>query len=204
MNTKASYFLRIFQQAIVDYHVTDTIDKMPVNRYAAGSIENLFFHKAVIDTVQWHVEDLIRDPGIDPSYGLLLKRKIDQLNQERTDTVERLDLYFFERYGQEQRPGCRHNSETLGWAYDRLCILELKCFHVGAELGRPQISQEHYRNCRSRSDIIMCQKNDLLNAIDWMTEDIIEGKINIKLYRQLKMYNDRNFNPVLYAITNPS
>ena len=190
---------KIFNQAINDYHVKDNID-IPINNpFEEGSIENLLYLKCWIDTVQWHFEDIIRDPQIDPAEALLLKRRIDKSNQDRTDLVEQIDSYFREIYKDVKvQDDARINTESPAWAVDRLSILALKIYHMKEQVERPEASAEHKAKCQAKLDVLLEQQVDLSTAIDQLLEDIEAGRKYMKVYRQMKMYNDPSTNPVLY------
>ena len=184
----------IFNQAIRDYHVTDNIDTPINNPYKRETIENRLYLKCWIDTVQWHFEDIIRDPHIDPVEALNLKRRIDRSNQDRTDLVEQIDSYFRQKYANvKPLPEARLNTESPAWAVDRLSILALKIYHM-----REQVDAEHRERCEGKLNILLEQQVDLSAAIDQLLADIEEGRIYMKVYRQMKMYNDPATNPVLY------
>lgn len=190
----------VFEQSTVDYHVGDHVDTMINNPYAEGSIEHTLYAKNWIDAVQWHLEDIIRDPLIDPVEALALKRRIDRSNQDRTDMVEELDSYFRNCYA-SVTPMCDAtiNTESPAWALDRLSILALKIYHMQAEAGRSDASVDHRAKCAGRLDILTQQRADLTKAIDQLLDDIAAGRKYMKVYRQMKMYNDPDTNPVLYA-----
>ncbi len=190
----------IFVQAINDYHLTDNIDTPISNPYPEGSIENRLYLKCWIDTVQWHFEDIIRDPQIDPAEALVLKRRIDKSNQDRTDLVEQIDTYFREKYADVRvLPDARINTESPAWAIDRLSILALKIYHMREQAERPDASAEHRAKCQAKLGVLMEQQVDLSTAIDQLLEDIEAGRKYMKVYRQMKMYNDPATNPVLYS-----
>lgn len=189
----------IFNQAISDYHVTDNVDTPINNPFEEGSIENRLYLKCWIDTVQWHYEDIIRDPGIDPVEALALKRRIDKSNQDRTDLVEQIDSYFRDKYKDVKvLPDARINTESPAWAVDRLSILALKIYHMKEQVERDDASVEHKAKCQAKLDILLEQQVDLSEAIDQLLEDIEAGRKYMKVYRQMKMYNDPSTNPVLY------
>lgn len=189
----------IFNQAIRDYHVTDSVDTPINNPYDRDSIENRLYLKCWIDTVQWHYEDLIRDPHILPEDGMALKRRIDHSNQDRTDLVEQIDSYFRQLYSDVNvLPNATINTESPAWAVDRLSILALKIYHMQEQVERKDASKEHIKKCESKLSILLEQQKDLSIAIDQLLEDIKEGKKYMKVYRQMKMYNDPSTNPVLY------
>lgn len=190
---------KIFNQAINDYHVKDNIDTPINNPFKEGSIENRLYLKCWIDTVQWHFEDIIRDPQIDPAEALLLKRRIDKSNQDRTDLVEQIDSYFREIYKDVKvQDDARINTESPAWAVDRLSILALKIYHMKEQVERPEASAEHKAKCQAKLDVLLEQQVDLSTAIDQLLEDIEAGRKYMKVYRQMKMYNDPSTNPVLY------
>ncbi len=189
----------VFDGQIAEYHRTDNVDAPMVNPYEKGSLEYLLCLKNWIDTVQWHLEDIIRDPLISPADALVIKRRIDKSNQERTDLVEKVDDWFFERYHNvETVPGAGINTETPAWALDRLSILALKIYHMRAETLREDASQEHKDACRKKLDTLLLQRVDLSTAIEELLSELESGKKYMKLYRQMKMYNDPAMNPVLY------
>jgi len=189
----------IFNQAIRDYHLKDHVDTPINNPYERGSIEFKLYLKCWIDTVQWHLEDIIRDPHIDPSEALGLKRRIDRSNQDRTDLVEEIDSYFRQLYSDvKPQPDARLNTESPAWAVDRLSILALKIWHMQEQTERKDASKEHLEKCNMKLSVLLEQKVDLSTAIDQLLEDIQEGRKYMKVYRQMKMYNDPNTNPVLY------
>ncbi|MBO6287817.1 MAG: DUF4254 domain-containing protein [Prevotella sp.] len=190
----------IFVQAINDYHLTDNIDTPINNPYPEGSIENRLYLKCWIDTVQWHFEDIIRDPQIDPAEALVLKRRIDKSNQDRTDLVEQIDTYFREKYADVRvLPDARINTESPAWAVDRLSILALKIYHMREQAERPDASADHRAKCQAKLGVLLEQQVDLSTAIDQLLEDIEAGRKYMKVYRQMKMYNDPATNPVLYS-----
>lgn len=190
---------KIFNQAIRDYHITDNIETPINNPYERDEIENRLYLKCWIDTVQWHFEDIIRDPHIDPNEALLLKRRIDRSNQDRTDLVEQIDSYFRQKYSDVQPlPDARLNTESPAWAIDRLSILALKIYHMREQAERDDATQEHREKCASKLQVLLEQQRDLSLAIDQLLDDIAAGRKYMKVYRQMKMYNDPATNPVLY------
>lgn len=190
----------IFNKAIEDYHVTDNVDTLINNPYDRDDIDNRLYLKCWIDTVQWHLEDIIRDPHIDPLEALALKRRIDRSNQDRTDLVEQIDSYFRQKYS-NVTPGtdARLNTESPAWAVDRLSILALKIYHMREQAERQDASSEHRQKCQAKLDVLLEQQQDLGTAIDQLLEDIEAGRKYMKVYRQMKMYNDPSTNPVLYG-----
>ena len=190
----------IFNKAIDDYHVTDNVDTPINNPYERDSIDNRLYLKCWIDTVQWHLEDIIRDPHIDPMEALGIKRRIDRSNQDRTDLVEQIDSYFRQKYSDvTPLPDARLNTESPAWAVDRLSILALKIYHMREQTQRTDASEEHKARCQAKLNVLLEQQKDLSLAIDQLLEDIEEGRKYMKVYRQMKMYNDPELNPVLYA-----
>lgn len=190
---------RIFNQAIHDYHVKDNIDTPICNPFDEGTIENRLYLKCWIDTVQWHFEDIIRDPEIDLVEALALKRRIDKSNQDRTDLVEQIDSYFRELYKEVKVDAdARINTESPAWAVDRLSILALKIYHMKEQAERTDATPEHVAKCKAKLSVLLEQQKDLSTAIDQLLEDIAAGRKYMKVYRQMKMYNDVDTNPVLY------
>lgn len=190
---------KIFQRAIDDYHVQDDIDTPINNPYDNGTIENRLYLKCWIDTVQWHFEDIIRDPHIDPIEALALKRRIDRSNQDRTDLVEQIDSYFRQKYSEVKvLTDARINTESPAWAIDRLSILALKIYHMREQVEREDASKEHKDTCMAKLNVLLEQQKDLGTAIDQLLDDIQAGRKYMKVYRQMKMYNDPSTNPVLY------
>ena len=190
---------KIFNQAIRDYHLTDNVDTPINNPYDRESIEYNLYLKCWIDTVQWHYEDIIRDPHIDPEEALALKRRIDRSNQDRTDLVEEIDSYFRQLYADvKAQPDARLNTESPAWAVDRLSILALKIYHMQEQTERTDASEEHLARCRAKLSVLLEQQVDLSTAIDQLLEDYAEGRKVMKVYRQMKMYNDPSTNPILY------
>jgi len=188
-----------FNRSIADYHKFDDVDKPVSNPYPQGSFEGLLYGKNWIDTVQWHLEDIVRNPDIDPVEGLKLKRRIDKSNQERTDVVERVDDYFLEQFKDVvPSAGSRINSETPAWLLDRMSILMLKIYHMEEQTRRTDAAADHIARCQSKLALLMEQKDDMRAAFDQLMEDISNGSRRFKVYRQVKMYNDPSLNPVLY------
>ena len=190
----------IFNQAIEDYHKFDNVDHPCENPFEEKTIEWLLYEKAWIDTVQWHLEDLIRDPNIDPVEALALKRRIDKSNQDRTDVVELIDSYFYDMFKDvEPLLEATLNTESPAWAIDRFCILQLKIYHMKIETERTDVSEEHRKKCYSKLSVLLFQHKDLWKAIDQLLEDYQSGAKEMKVYKQMKMYNDPALNPVLYG-----
>ena len=189
----------IFKRAAADYHITDNVDTPISNPFDEGTIENMLYLKCWIDTVQWHLEDIIRDPNIDPAEALQLKRRIDRSNQDRTDLVEKIDAYFRELYKDvTPLPQATINTESPAWALDRLSILAVKIYHMREQTMRSDASENHLALCRAKLDVLLEQQKDLITAIDQLLDDIEAGRKYMKVYRQMKMYNDPSTNPVLY------
>lgn len=192
--------IQIFREAINNYHKTDNVDTPMANPYAAATIEFHLYHKAWIDTVQWHLEDIIRDPEISPAEALVIKRRIDKSNQDRTDLVEMIDSYFWEKYHNiAPKANARLNTETPAWAFDRLSILQLKIYHMNVEVERKEATAEHREKCQAKLNVLLQQQEDLSTAIQQLMENLESGEVMMKVYKQMKMYNDPALNPVLYA-----
>ena len=190
---------KIFLQAIRDYHLKDHVDTEINNPYERNTIEHSLYLKCWIDTVQWHLEDIIRDPHIDPTEALGLKRRIDRSNQDRTDLVEEIDSYFRTTYSEvTPLPDARLNTESPAWAIDRLSILALKIWHMQEQTERKDVDAEHIARCQAKLNVLLEQQKDLSTAIDQLLEDIEAGRKYMKVYRQMKMYNDPSTNPILY------
>lgn len=195
----AEFAFPIFERSISDYHKYDDVNHPIENPYEKGSIEQLLYAKNWVDTVQWHYEDIIRDPQIDPVAALELKRKIDASNQVRTDMVEYIDSYFLQKYsGVNVKTDAKINTESPAWAIDRLSILALKIYHMHEEATRENASSEHRAKCQAKLDVLMDQKNDMFVSISQLITDIENGDKYMKVYKQMKMYNDDELNPVLY------
>ena len=193
-------YWQVFNQAIADYHKTDDVDAPMANPYEPTDIRHLMYRKNWIDTVQWHLEDIIRDPQIDPVKALAIKRQIDKSNQDRTDMVEFIDSYFLDKYKDVKvNPDARINTESPAWAIDRLSILALKIYHMGIEAARKDAEQAHVDACAKKLAVLNEQHADLSTAIQQLIEDIEAGRKYMKVYKQMKMYNDPALNPVLYA-----
>jgi hypothetical protein len=191
---------KVFNMAINDYHVKDDVDTEIQNPFDRDAIENRLYLKCWIDTVQWHLEDIIRDPHIDPIEALQLKRRIDRSNQDRTDLVEQIDSYFRTVYNDVNvLPTATINTESPAWAVDRLSILALKIYHMREQVQRADASAEHKAKCQKKLDVLLEQQVDLSTAIDQLLDDIQAGRKYMKVYRQMKMYNDPSTNPILYA-----
>ena len=196
---KSLDFFKIFDQSINDYHVQDSIETQIKNPYPKNQFEYLLYQKNWIDTVQWHLEDIIRDPEIEPTEALKIKRVIDASNQKRTDLVEFIDGYFLNKYKDiKPNENATLNSETIAWALDRLSILALKIFHMSEEANRENAEQSHKTGCQNKLEVLNEQKIDLSTAIDQLIQDIEKGNKYMKTYKQMKMYNDEELNPVLY------
>lgn len=192
-------YIRIFQKSIKDYHQKDNVDTRIDNPYPSDSLEHLLYLKNWIDTVQWHLEDIIRNPDIDVYEALKIKRRIDNSNQHRTDVVEFIDSWFIQKFKDvTPLPNATINTESPAWAIDRLSILELKIYHMEIEANRTGASEEHRQACQKKLQTLIMQRHDLSNAIDQLLLDIEAGRKYMKAYKQMKMYNDESLNPVLY------
>lgn len=190
---------QIFRTAVVDYHITNDVDAPMRNPYALGTIEHDLYLKNWIDTVQWHLEDIIRDPQIDPAEALLLKRRIDKSNQDRTDLVERIDSYFWKQYHTVlPKTNAKINTESPAWAIDRLSILHVKIYHMQEQVNRTDVCQEQHDKCAAKLAVLQEQLQDMTTSITQLLEDYASGERIMKVYRQMKMYNDPMLNPVLY------
>ena len=189
----------IFNQSIADYHLTDNVDAQIKNPFPDSSIEFLLYKKNWIDTVQWHLEDIVRNPNINPVEGLAIKRRIDSSNQERTDMVEFIDSYFLDQFKTvDVSPHAKINTESPAWAIDRLSILALKIYHMQVEVNRANASAEHIASCSTKLNILLEQRTDLSLAIEDLLNDMKTGNKFMKVYKQMKMYNDPSLNPILY------
>ncbi|TFG72644.1 MAG: DUF4254 domain-containing protein [Flavobacteriales bacterium] len=188
----------MFEESIAHYHLKDDVDQPFTNLYRKDDIAHLLYRKNWIDTVQWHLEDIIRDPNIAPVDALEIKRKIDRSNQDRTDLVEYIDSYFLQKYHSVQiMDSATINTESPAWAIDRLSILALKIYHMREEAERSDATPEHIGLCKEKLAVLMAQKKDLVMAIDQLLSDIEAGRKYMKVYKQMKMYNDEELNPVL-------
>lgn len=190
----------VFDRSVADYHKSDNVDAPCVNPYEKGTLEAIFYDKNWVDAVQWHLEDIIRDPDIDPNEALLLKRRIDRSNQVRTDMVEDIDTWLRDKFSDvTPLPTATINTESPAWALDRLSILALKIWHMREQAERSDASEEHRARSRAKLDVLLEQRADLTEAIDTLLSDIETGRKYMKVYRQMKLYNDPATNPVLYA-----
>lgn len=200
MNKFAQKAYEIFEEATEAYHITDDVDAPIPNPYSKESVEHTLFEKNVVDVVQWHLEDIVRDPAIDPGTALEIKRRIDRSNQVRTDMVEQLDTYFLEHFsGVTPQDGATLNTESPAWALDRLSILAVKIYHMTVETRRSDATDEHRGKCAAKLGVLLEQRSDLITAIDQLLKDMESGRKQMKVYRQMKMYNDPSTNPVLYS-----
>ena len=198
-NSFSEYAWSIFNRSIENYHITDDVDAVKPNHYENNSLEQILYDKNWIDTVQWHLEDIIRDENIDPVKALEIKRRIDASNQKRTDLVEFIDSWFLNKYkNTTPNADAKINTETPAWAVDRLSILALKVYHMDLEANRASASDEHREKCQIKLNTLLEQKKDLSSAIDQLLNDIENGLVKIKTYKQMKMYNDETLNPILY------
>jgi hypothetical protein len=199
INLFSQFCIEIFNKAIEQYHKTDNVDVVMDNPYPKQSIEYFLFLKNSIDTVQWHLEDIIRKPNIDAVEALQIKRRIDKSNQDRTDLVELIDTYFLNEFKDVVKlPDAKINTESPAWAIDRLSILALKIYHMHIETLRTEATTEHVNLCKQKLNVLKEQQTDLSTAIDQLLKDIVSGEKYMKTYKQMKMYNDPNLNPELY------
>lgn len=194
---KAMDMYALFERQIIEYHKTDNVDAPQNCPFQEGTFEAILWEKSWVDTVQWHLEDLIRPDDVDPAYALQLKRRIDRSNQHRTDLVERIDDHYMMLFKDVALlPDAVLNTETPAWAVDRLSILALKIYHFSIEANRGD--SEHRAKCQTKLDTLLTQREDLSSAIDQLIADLAAGRKRMKLYRQMKMYNDPSLNPSLY------
>jgi hypothetical protein len=197
----SEFAFNIFEESISTYHILDDVYQPFTNPHLKDDIAHLLYRKNWIDTVQWHYEDIIRDPNIDADAALTLKRKIDASNQDRTDLVEYIDSYFLNKYQSVQiKESATINTESPACAIDRLSILSLKIYHMNEEATRSDASAEHLEKCKQKLQILIEQKKDLTTAIDQLLIDIESGNKYMKVYKQMKMYNDDELNPVLRGL----
>ena len=195
----SSLAIKVFEKSVYDYHVYDDINRSASNPYDKKDFEHLLYEKNWIDTVQWHYEDIIRDPDIEPNEGMTLKRLIDSSNQNRTEMVEYIDSYFLKLYSNvNTKPDAKVNTESPAWALDRLSILILKIYHMKEESLREDVSEQHRNTCNEKLQVLLEQQKDLSESIDQLLEDLSKGEKKMKVYKQMKMYNDETLNPVLY------
>ena len=195
----SSLAIKVFEKSVDDYHVYDDINRSASNPYDKKDFQHLLYQKNWIDTVQWHYEDIIRDPDIEPNEGMSLKRLIDSSNQNRTEMVEYIDSYFLKLYSNvSPKPDAKVNTESPAWALDRLSILILKIYHMKEESIREDVSEQHRTTCNEKLQVLIEQRKDLSESIDQLLEDLSKGEKKMKVYKQMKMYNDETLNPVLY------
>lgn len=188
-------FTKIFRESIEDWHKNQESN----NPYIGDSLEFILYNKNQIDTIQWHVEDEIRRIDILDKEIASLKRKIDSLNQQRTDLVEKLDDIFLNQFQLVvQTKDSRMNSETPAWLVDRMSILELKIYHMEEQTQRTDVSEEHRNTCANKLKVLLEQRADMILCMNQLIEDLTLGKKYMKVYRQMKMYNDKSLNPSLY------
>lgn len=193
-------YFPIFDRCIDQYHIIDSVDQSLNNPYKEGSFEALIFHKCWIDTVQWHFEDLIREPSINPNAGMELKRKIDKSNQHRTDMVEQIDDRFLDSFKDVKATStAKLNTESPAWVVDRLSILALKIYHMQEQVDRTEVDEDHKLKSQARLDVLLEQKTDLITAFEQLLDEYEAGTKVMKVYRQMKLYNDPNTNPALYG-----
>ena len=196
---KAENCIKIFEQAITNYHLKDDVYQPFTNPFEEGTIEHTMYQKSWIDTVQWHYEDIIRDPNIEPTAGMDMKRKIDKSNQNRTDVVEQLDDYYISLFNTiSVQSNAKLNTESPGWVVDRISILCLKIYHMQEQVDRTDTDRKHKQQCLNKLNILLEQKEDISKSFNDLLDEIQKGEKQIKVYRQMKMYNDDTLNPVLY------
>jgi Protein of unknown function (DUF4254) len=196
---KAQDINKIFIQAIEDYHINDNVDAQKPQKYTENRIEELLYLKNWIDTVQWHLEDIIRDPKNAPEFLVVIKRRIDASNQRRTDVVEEIDEYLYNQFSKiKSIENARLNSETPAWLLDRMSILQLKIYHFNDQLSREDANKEHIDEVTHKLNVLKVQEKDLEMCYDELISDLAAGTKYMRLYKQMKMYNDPNLNPVFY------
>ncbi len=196
---KSQQYNQIFDNVIEKYHIIDKVDQLFENPFPNDILEHLLYKKCWIDTVQWHYEDIIRIPDIEPIQALVIKRKIDASNQDRTDMVEFIDSYFLKKFKDiSVLPKATFNTESPAWAIDRLSILALKIYHMYEEANRESADEAHRNACQIKLEILLQQRDDLSLAIDDLLNDLSKGRKYVKVYKQMKMYNDDDLNPMLY------
>jgi|TARA_B110000438_G_C15640976_1_gene575292 hypothetical protein len=196
---KAANCIAIFNSCIVKYHLKDNVDELLDSQFKEKSYEDLLYKKNWIDTVQWHLEDIIRDPNIKPDKGIEIKRRIDTSNQERTDLVEQIDDYYIEQFSTiTPNSTATLNTESPGWVIDRLSILCLKIYHMKEQVERKDVDENHQLKCQKKLSTLLEQEQDLSNSFDELIDNYKKGIKKIKVYRQMKMYNDDSLNPILY------
>lgn len=193
---------KVFNLSVENYHINDDVNHIIENPFEEASLEQILYSKNWIDSVQWHLEDIIREEDINAEEALRLKRTIDASNQKRTDLVEYVDAWFYKKY-QDITPNsdAKINTETIAWAVDRLSILALKIYHMKQEALRESASEKHREKCTTKLNVLIEQHKDLSQAIDQLLVDIENGTVKMKLYKQMKMYNDESLNPILYQKT---
>ena len=199
---KAEICNKIFNESIEQYHKTDDVNTSLQNPYEEGTFEYLLYLKNWIDTVQWHLEDIIRMPELDLQYAISIKRRIDKSNQHRTDVVERIDDWFLGCLNSSPKEGAKLNTESPAWVIDRMSILCLKIYHMQEQVERDDVSDEHKTACQNKLNILLEQQKDLSQSYNELIDDIQSGEKYMKVYRQMKMYNDKNLNPALYKKSN--
>ena len=190
----------VFDRAVADYHKQDCIDAVIETPYDKDSLDALLYEKCLVDARQWHMEDVIRDPEVKLEEAIALKRRIDKSNQVRTDMVEDLDTYFLNKYA-DVKPldDATINTESPAWAIDRLSILALKLWHMAEQADRADADDAHRSKARTKLAVLLEQRRDLSTAIDQLLDDIAAGRKYMKVYRQMKLYNDPSTNPALYG-----
>ena len=190
----------IFDRAVADYHKHDHVDAQWPNPYPEGSPDAVLYDKCLVDARQWHLEDIVRDPEVSLEEAIAIKRRIDRSNQVRTDMVEDIDSYFLDKY-KDVKPDADAtiNTESPAWAIDRLSILALKLWHMAEQADRKDADDEHRAKAAAKLAVLLEQRRDLSSAIDQLLDDIAAGRKYMKVYRQMKLYNDPSTNPALYG-----
>ena len=189
---------RIFWANTLEYRRLHDVNATFSNPYPPATMQALLCEKNWIDNVQWDLEDIIRNPDIDPAEALSIKRRIDAWNQRRTDIVEQIDTLFFEQFAKvTPKETASLNTESPAWAVDRLSILTLKIYHMQLQATDLTTTPEHRARCQQKLDILLTQRVDLSTALDQLLEAYANGEKVMKTYRQMKMYNDPSLNPIL-------
>ena len=194
---KASELLEQQLNEVAQWHV-----KAPEPDYVeASDFPNLVSMQHYVNFELWHQEDMARDPDATDSKIAAVKRAIDVLNQRRNDMIEQMDQYLLDELQKKKinyTSETEMNSETPGSIIDRLSINALKIYHMDEEIQRLDVTDEHRKKCSGKLSVLQDQRNDLKKSLETLLADLSSGKKRLKVYQQMKMYNDENLNPVLY------